>query len=126
MMPTPAIAIHLAAALAALLLGGLTLATRKGTPRHRLFGRVWVLLMALAAISSFWIRHSGHLSWIHLLSAWVLVVLVMAVASIYKGNVQAHRRWVTRAYIGLAVAGVLALLPQRLLGGAVMNAIGLI
>lgn len=126
MTTTPAIAIHLTAALAALALGGLALASKKGTPRHRLFGRAWVLLMAVAAGSSFWIRHSGHFSWIHLLSIWVLVVLVMAVVTIYKGNVRAHRRWVTRAYIGLAVAGIFALLPQRLLGTAVWSALGLV
>lgn len=124
MMSTPAIAIHLAVALPALLLGGLVLASRKGTPRHRLFGRTWVLLMAATAISSFWIRHTGHFSWIHLLSAWVLIVLIMAVASIYKGNVRQHRRWITGAYIGLAVAGILAMLPHRLLGAAVWSALG--
>ena len=124
MMSTPAIAIHLAAALAALLLGGLVLASRKGTPRHRLAGRTWVLLMAATAISSFWIRHNGHFSWIHLLSVWVLFLLVMAVVSIYKGNVRAHRRSITGTYIGLAVAGTFALMPHRLMGGAVWRALG--
>lgn len=126
MLTNPAIAIHLAAALPALLLGGWMLAARKGTPRHRRFGRAWVLLMAATAISSFWIRHSGHFSWIHLLSAWVLFILIMAVAAIYKGNVRAHRRWITGAYAGLAVAGTFALMPHRLLGAAVWSALGLL
>lgn len=125
MLTNPAIAIHLAAALPALLLGGWMLTARKGTPPHRLLGRVWVLLMAATAISSFWIRHSGHFSWIHLLSIWVLFVLIMAVVSIYKGNVRQHRRWITGAYTGLAVAGTFALLPQRLMGAAVWSALGI-
>ncbi len=125
MTATPVIIIHLGAALAALLLGGLMLATRKGTPRHRRLGRSWVLLMAATAISSFWIKTSGSFSWIHLLSVWILFVLVMAVAAIYRGNIRAHRRWITGAYVGLAGAGTFALLPHRLLGATVWNALGL-
>jgi len=121
---SPAIAIHLSAALAAILLGGLMMAVRKGTLQHRLLGRGWVLLMAATAISSFWIKTHGHFSWIHLLSIWMLFVLFMALAFIYKGNIRAHRRWMTGGYIGLAAAGTFALLPHRLLGGAFMNAIG--
>lgn len=123
---TSAIAIHLIAAFGALLLGGVMLAARKGTTPHRLFGRVWVLLMAVTALSSFWIKTHGHFSWIHLLSVWVLFLLVMALVSIYRGNVRAHRRCVTGTYIGLVVAGVFTLLPHRLLGGMAMNALGLI
>jgi uncharacterized membrane protein len=122
---TPAIALHLVVALSALLLGGMMLAARKGTLVHRLFGRVWLLLMAATAISSFWIKTHGHFSWIHLLSIWVLYLLVKALTSIYQGNVRAHRRYITGTYIGLAVAGGFTLLPHRLLGGMVMNAIGL-
>lgn len=123
---TPAIAIHLLAALGALLLGGLMLAGRKGTAPHRLLGRVWVLLMAVTALSSFWIRTHGHFSWIHLLSLWVLFILVKALVAIYRGNVRAHRRWMTGAYVGLTAAGVFTLLPHRLLGGMVVNAMGLL
>lgn len=122
---SPAIAIHLAAALAALLLGALMLTARKGTLRHRLLGRAWFLLMATTAVSSFWIRTSGHFSWIHLLSLLVLFTLFKALTSIYQGNVRKHRRWVTSTYIGLAIAAVFTLLPQRLLGGMAMNLLGL-
>lgn len=123
---TPAIAIHLSAAVGALLLGGLMLAARKGTLSHRLLGRFWVALMAATALSSFWIKTHGHFSWIHLLSIWVLFILIKALVSIYRGNIRAHRRWVTSAYIGLVGAGVFTLLPHRLVGGMVANAIGMI
>ena len=49
------LALHICAAVSALLLGALGLASPKGTHRHKIFGRVWVGLMLAAAISSFWI-----------------------------------------------------------------------
>ncbi|RJG03949.1 DUF2306 domain-containing protein [Noviherbaspirillum sedimenti] len=124
MTSSPAIAIHLSAAFAALLLGGAMLTMRKGTPRHRLLGRSWVLVMVATAISSFWIKTHGHYSWIHLLSVWVLFALGVAVVAIYKGNVRAHRRWITGTYVGLAAAGIFTLLPQRLLGALVWRTVG--
>src|SRR5439155_25600030 len=65
------IALHLAAALAALLLGITVLARTKGTRSHKLLGRTWVAVMLVVALSSFWIQRDGF-SWIHLLSIWTL------------------------------------------------------
>jgi uncharacterized membrane protein len=47
------IAVHLSAALAALLLGGFVLSMRKGTAAHRRLGRAWGALMLATAASSF-------------------------------------------------------------------------
>jgi uncharacterized membrane protein len=76
-----------------------------------------VALMAIACASSFWIRSSGQLGWIHLLSAWVLACLALAVAAARTGRVGRHRRFVLGAYAGLAGAALGALAPGRLLGG---------
>lgn len=123
---TPVILIHLLAALGAVVIGGTLLALRKGTPTHRLFGRIWVGLMAIVALGSFFIRSNGHFSWIHLLSVWTLIVLTMAIVSIRRGNIRAHKLWMTGGYSGLAIAGVFTLLPGRRLGHLLWHSVGLI
>src|SRR6185503_6538149 len=65
---TPAVWIHLSAALAALALGAAVFLAPKGTLLHRVSGRAWAGLMLVAAISSFWIKGNGSYSWVHLLS----------------------------------------------------------
>jgi uncharacterized membrane protein len=112
------IAIHLAAVLPALLLGALQLATPKGTPAHRAVGWAWVLAMAVAAVSSFWIfgiSKAGGFSVIHLLSLWVLVSLTLAIWFVRRGNVRAHKGFMLGTFLGLAGAGLGALAPGRTL-----------
>jgi uncharacterized membrane protein len=123
---TPVVLAHLLAAFGAVLVGGLMFALKKGTVLHRMLGRTWMLLMLIAVLVSFGIKTHGHYSWIHLLSVWFLVVIGMALFSIYRRNVTAHRIWVTGGYIGLVVAGVFTLLPHRRFGHLVWNTVGLI
>ena len=111
--------LHLAAALAALVLGTVIIVGRKGTPRHKAIGRAWVALMAAVALSSFWITGlagPGRFSVIHLLSIFTLAVLVIAVWAIRTGRVRLHRRAMVGLYAGgLIGAGVGAFWPGRLL-----------
>ena len=53
----PAIPLHAFAAMAAFALGAVQLVAPKGTLPHRTLGWIWVGLMALVAISSFWSHH---------------------------------------------------------------------
>jgi uncharacterized membrane protein len=65
------IQVHAFAAMTAFLAALMQLALPKGTPRHRAVGYLWVALMLLVVIPSFWIhtiRQWGPWSWIHLLS----------------------------------------------------------
>ena len=121
MSPTLLIVTHLAAALAAVALGVLMLLMRKGTRAHRWMGRGWVALMAFVAIGSFWIRHTGGLSWIHGLSAMTLVFLVLAIWAIRTGRPRMHRHLMTGTFAGLVIAGLFALSPGRLLGNVVFG-----
>lgn len=112
------IALHLGAALAALLLGALVLARRKGTRSHKRLGRLWVVFMLVVAFSSFWIlelRRGAGFSMIHLLSVWTLVSLALALWFIRRGNVRAHKGFMIGTYLGLAGAGLGALAPGRAL-----------
>ena len=92
----PPIPSHALAALAAVILGGWQLASHKGTRRHRARGWIWVGLMAYVASSSFLIselRLWGAFSPIHLLSAWTLFSLVIAVHHARRGNIGQHKIW---------------------------------
>ena len=112
------IAIHLVAVAPAVILGVIQLAARKGTRAHKALGWLWVLAMALVAVSSFWIfgiDKGGGFSVIHLLSAWTLISLACAVWFIRRGNVRAHKGFMIGTLLGLAGAGLGALAPGRAL-----------
>jgi uncharacterized membrane protein len=116
MITQPALALHLSTAVGALVLGGVILWRSKGTGSHRLLGRVWVALMSTAALSSFWLTGlSEGFSVIHLLSVWTLVALALAIYFVRKGDVKSHKRFMTGTFLGLAGAGIGALMPGRTL-----------
>jgi uncharacterized membrane protein len=111
--------VHLATMMAALALTPVMLWNPRGTSRHRVLGYVWIGCLALTAVLSFWIRvsHPGHLSVIHILSAWTLVTLPVIVLSARSGNHVRHRRAVRGMVIGaLLIAGFFTLPPFRMLG----------
>jgi uncharacterized membrane protein len=116
---SPVIQAH---AYAALLAGGLSLHqffARPGTLSHRTLGYVWVTLMALVALSSFWIhdiRLVGLFSPIHLLSLFVLANLVRAMVAVRAGRITEHRKTMRGlALYGLLGAGLFTLWPGRLM-----------
>jgi uncharacterized membrane protein len=126
MQLTPTIAIHMTAALGALVIGPIALWARRGAtqrPRlHRAFGYAWVTLMLVAAISAVFIRDyqlpniAGY-SPIHLFVPTVLVGLFGAFWFLAKRNIEAHRKTMQRLYFGACVgAGAFALAPGRYLG----------
>jgi len=113
-----ALTLHLYASLMALVLGGILLLFTKGTTLHRIMGSIWVLVMSLSALSSFWfgggvLPMMGHFGPIHLLSLWVLMSLAIAVVAILKGRVEQHRGWMIGAYLGLVGAFIGTLAPGR-------------
>lgn len=124
---TPAILIHVGAAIAALMLGmGIFLRT-KGSFAHRVLGRAWVALMLVTAVSTYWIRGNGGFSWIHLLSIMTLLLLALGVYFAITHNIGAHQKTMTGVFIGaLIVAGGFSLMPQRLLGHMLWSALGFI
>src|SRR3954468_5363976 len=89
------IQVHAFAAMAAFALGLVQFAAPKGTLPHRTLGWIWVALMALVALSSFWI-HTIRLvvpcTPIHLRSIFTLVMLPLAVWRARTQQVTAHRR----------------------------------
>lgn len=116
---SPAIRLHVCAAVAAFLLGGIVLFRRKGDRLHRIGGRVWVALMLVVAVSSFFIhtiRMWGIWSPIHLLSVGTLFALGYGVWLIRRRLVDAHRRTMQATYFGaLIIAGIFTFLPGRIM-----------
>ena len=115
----PAIQVHAIAALSAFVLGAVQLAAPKGTLPHRTLGWIWVTLMLLVALSSFWIhqiRLVGPWSPIHLLSIFTLVMLPLAVWKARTHQVTAHRRIMIFIFLGaLVIAGLFTLVPGRVM-----------
>jgi len=114
---SPWMVVHLSAILPALPLGAVMLLRRKGDRVHRMLGRIWAVLMMVAAAASFGIHGMmGHLSPIHILSAITLVGIPRAIWDARHGRIVRHRRTMTIVYASLVVAGYLTLIPTRLLG----------
>ena len=115
----PAIPLHAFAAMAAFVLGIVQFAAPKGTLPHRTLGWIWVGLMAVVAVSSFWIhqiRLWGPWSPIHLLSIFTPIMLVVAVLFARAHRVRGHKITMISIFAGaLIVAGLFTLVPGRLM-----------
>lgn len=115
---SPAIKIHLATALVALVLGGVLMTVRKGRTFHRVAGWVWVSLVLTTAGATLFITSLNHGRWsiLHLLTGWVLLVLPLAVMWARRHNIARHRRTMMGLfYGGFAVNLFIALIPGRTL-----------
>jgi uncharacterized membrane protein len=115
----PAIQLHAIAAVGALLLGAVQFSTRAGAVIHRRLGYVWVGLMLFVTISSFFISANpviGQFSWIHGLSIFTTVALIIGVIAARRGQRKAHRAIMLNVFwFALVVTGIFTLLPGRLM-----------
>src|SRR6187397_497425 len=99
----PEIQVHAFAAIAAFLLGAVQLAAPKGTLPHRTLGWIWVVLLLVISISSFWIhgiRLWGPWSPIHLLSVFAPIALLAAVVAARVHRVRTHKFAMLSIYAG--------------------------
>lgn len=115
---SPAIRVHLLAALGALVLGAALMVVRKGRTFHRVAGWVWVALVATTAIASIFVKtlNPGHWSLLHLFTAWVLLALPVAVFWAKRRNAARHRGMMMGMfYGGFAINLLVAFMPGRAL-----------
>ena len=108
---------HALAATTALVMGAAVFLSAKGTPQHRLVGRIAAIALMITALSSFGIHPHGF-SVIHLLSILSITSVTSGIVMIRRGNRHAHMRAMRGAWLGLAGAAIFTLLPGR-----VMNAV---
>ena len=122
MLITPVIAIHMTAAILAVVTGPVALWARKGREQrpklHRAFGYAWVTLMLITAISAIFIKSNlpniAGLGPVHALIPLTLAGLFGAFWFLAKGNIRAHRMTMVGLYLGACVtAGLFALAPNR-------------
>ncbi|MFM6992933.1 MAG: DUF2306 domain-containing protein [Rhodoferax sp.] len=126
MQLTPTIAVHMSAAIAAVLIGPVALWARLGKkvrPRwHRALGYAWVTCMLAAAITALFIRdfqlpNIAGFTPIHLLIPLTLGSLYKSFNFLYQGNIAGHRKAMQSLYVSACiVAGGFTLLPGRYLG----------
>jgi uncharacterized membrane protein len=116
---SPVIQIHAFSAMAAFALGIVQLSAPKGTLPHRTIGWIWVALLTVIAVSSFWIHELkifGPFSPIHLLSIFTLVTLPLAVMHARRHRVQRHRNAMIAIFTGaLVIAGLFTFVPGRIM-----------
>jgi uncharacterized membrane protein len=128
LLATPlVIQLHAFAAMAAFVLGLLQFAAPKGTLPHRTVGWIWVALMLVIAVSSFWIHGKGlklvgPFGPIHLLSIMVLTLLPIALLFAHRHNARGHARTMVSLFIGaLVIAGLFTLAPGRIMHAVVFG-----
>ncbi|MBN9308705.1 DUF2306 domain-containing protein [Devosia sp.] len=121
-----AVQIHAVAAIGALVLGALVLFRRKGTPLHRLMGRLWVLLMLVVATSALFIneiRLIGPFSPIHLFVVVTYVGVARGIYTIRRRRVAEHRAAMQGLYFfSLVLAGCFTLVPGRRMAAMLFGA----
>lgn len=109
--------IHIGGATSSLVLGGIVLFGPKGTPGHKMMGRIWALAMVTTAFSSFFMKSFapmlGQFGPIHILSVWTLYSLPRAIWYIRQGDVEGHLKTMRGLYFGLCLAGLMTFIPGR-------------
>ena len=119
------IPLHAFAAMAAFVLGVIQLAAPKGTVPHKLLGWIWVMLLGVVALSSFWIHGGGYRLWrgfgpIHLLSVFAPIMLLVGIMHARRHRVRAHAITMVCVFIGaVVIAGVFTLVPGRIMHSVV-------
>ncbi|GMN07700.1 hypothetical protein MTsPCn5_30890 [Croceitalea sp. MTPC5] len=113
---------HLVTVVPCIFLGAYLLLVTKGTPIHRLLGKIYMVLMLITACISLFMpalvgpQFFNHFGWIHLFSFLTLWTVPTAYAAIRKGNVKSHQRKMVLLYIGaIMIAGGFTLAPGRYL-----------
>ncbi len=113
---------HLVTVVPCIFLGAYLLLVTKGTPIHRLLGKIYMVLMLITACISLFMpalvgpQFFNHFGWIHLFSFLTLWTVPTAYTAIRKGNVKSHQRKMVLLYIGaIMIAGGFTLAPGRYL-----------
>ncbi len=108
---------HFATIILLLALNPFILLCEKGTPRHRLLGKIWLVTMIVTAVVSLFIReiNQGGFSPIHILSVFAFWGSWQIYSSARKGDHKSHRRHVYTLIIGaLLIAGFFTFQFNRL------------
>ena len=107
---------HALSAIAAFFLGLVQFTAPKGTIPHRTLGYIWVLLMAMTAITALFIReiNDGQFSWIHIFVPLTLFGIVDLSVRARRGLTGKHRSTAMWMFLAaLVIPGIFSFLPGR-------------
>lgn len=115
--------LHLATVLPAFVIGTWLMLRHKGTPLHRLLGKIYMGLMLVTATVTLFMpaavgpRFLGHFGFIHLFSVLTFYAVPRAYVAARQHNLKAHRGAMIGLYVGgLLIAGGFAVFsPGRLM-----------
>ena len=114
--------LHLATVVPAFVIGAFQLLRRKGTPSHKLLGKIYMVLMlgtafiTLAMPAEVGPRFLGHFGFIHAFSFLALFNVPLVFIAARRGNIKAHRGAMIGMYVGgILIAGAFAFSPGRML-----------
>ncbi len=114
--------VHLATVLPAFLIGTYLMLNIKGTPQHKVLGRIYRPLMIVTGVATLLMpaaigpRLLGHFGFIHLFSLLTLYSAPAAYIYVRRGNIRGHQRSMIGLYVGgLVIAGSFAFMPGHML-----------
>ena len=114
-----AVQFHVATVVPAAILGAFIFLRPKGTAIHRLFGKIWVMLMVTTSVSTFFIhelRMFYGFSPIHLLSAFTIYGCLQSIYFARRGDIRRHMRIMQSVYLGgIVIAGGFTFVPGRIM-----------
>ena len=119
---------HLITVIPCILIGGYLLLAYKGTPIHKLLGKIYMSLMLSTAIITIFLPANvgpqllDYFGWIHLFTVLTLWTVPTAYIAIRKRNIKAHKRKMILLYVGaILIAGGFTLVPGRYLHGVIFG-----
>jgi uncharacterized membrane protein len=108
--------------LPAFAIGAIQFVSRKGTVNHKLFGRIYMILMLATGLITLVMpaevgpRLLNHFGFIHIFSFLTLFNVPAAYLAIRRGNMKSHRGLMLGLYFGgILIAGAFAFSPGRML-----------
>ena len=113
---------HLATIVPAFVIGTYMMIRRKGTPLHRMLGKIYMVLMLVTAIITLFMpavvgpKLLNHFGFIHLFSFLVLYSVPNAYFAAGRHDIKTHKGSMIGLYVGgLLIAGAFTFMPGRLL-----------
>jgi uncharacterized membrane protein len=113
---------HLATVVPCIFLGAYLLMRMKGTPFHRLLGKIYMSLLTITALITLFMpalvgpQFLGHFGYIHLFSFLTLYSVPTALIAIRKKQIRRHKIKMISLYFGaIILAGGFTLFPGRYL-----------
>lgn len=111
---------HLITVIPCVFLGAYLLLVKKGTPIHRLLGRIYMVLMFITACITIFMPAAvgpqlfNHFGWIHLFTLLTLWTVPTAYLAVRQGKIKTHQRKMVLLYLGaLVIAGGFTFVPGR-------------